>query len=271
MLHYTKNLVSLIPNVARLLLLSSSEKTLLKQSQAIIAVSKFTYNSAIKYVGVRSTNWHIVPNGIDTSLFAEQYSHNAGDVFRKRYGLISKKLVLYVGRVERSKGLDFLIQGFAKVSDRFGDARLVIVGSGNAEYLNRLRREARREGIDQDTLFLGKIEQDLLLGAFHASDLVVLPSLMEGFGLTLLEAMTAGKPVVATRVGAIPEVVENGLTGLLVDPGDSSKLADAIVQILENPAMSRSMGERGRKISNDRYTLERMGRLTEKVYREILD
>ncbi|MGH2639216.1 MAG: glycosyltransferase family 4 protein [Rhabdochlamydiaceae bacterium] len=265
-----KNIVRLVPYMAQQMLLSYSEKKLMSQSRAVIAVSKFTHDSAIKYAGCKSSNLYIVPNAIDSNLYVEPARGNIGSSFRELYKLGSDRIVLYVGRVKKSKGLEYLIRGFARVCDRVPSAQLVIVGGGDASYVMKLRNEAIKSHIDQRITFTGRIEQTLLFQAYLASEIVSLPSMMEGFGLTLLEAMTVGKPVVATRVGAIPEIIVDKSSGLLVDTGDSSQLAEAILQLLENPDAAKNMGANGKLAVAGNYSIERMAQLTEKVYASVL-
>lgn len=213
MIRSNENIIKQIPHMLQQMFLSFSERTLMNQSRAVIAVSKFTYDTAIKYIGARSSNMFIVPNSIDTDLYARG---SGVEEFLETYNISSERIILYVGRVEKSKGLEYLIRGFASVCSRFQSANLVIVGAGDAAYVAKLQDEARIARVNHKITFTGKIEQSLLLQAYRSAEIVVLPSLMEGFGLTVLEAMTVGKPVVATRVGAIPEIVEHKQSGILV-------------------------------------------------------
>jgi glycosyltransferase involved in cell wall biosynthesis len=137
-------------------------------------------------------------------------------------------------------------------------------GDGEA----RLRAEAGRHALGTRARFLG-IRHDVpdLLGA---SDLFVLPSLWEGLGLVFLEAMAVGLPVVASNVSAIPEVVEDGVSGWLVDPGDAPALARALSSALADPAERRRRGEAGRQRLLERFALPRMIDETLAVYAEVL-
>jgi len=103
-----------------------------------------------------------------------------------------------------------------------------------------------------------------------AADIYVHPSLWEGFGLVLLEAMTAGKPVIASHASAIPEIVTDNETGWLVPPRNSEALADAIARLLKNPAMRLAMGEAGRRRALQDFSVERMVNATEKTYEDVL-
>jgi len=105
----------------------------------------------------------------------------------------------------------------------------------------------------------------------YAIDVFAMPSIWEGFGLVLLEAMAAARPVVASRVATIPEVVVDGETGLLVRPGDPQALAEALAQLAEDPALARQFGEAGRQRLRTNFSIEKMVGDTELLYRELLD
>ena len=103
----------------------------------------------------------------------------------------------------------------------------------------------------------------------HAIDAFAMPSIWEGFGIVLLEAMAAARPIVASRVATIPEVVEDGETGLLVPPGDAAVLADALAWLADSPAEARAMGEAGRQRLRTRFSLQKMVADTEGLYTEL--
>jgi glycosyltransferase involved in cell wall biosynthesis len=150
----------------------------------------------------------------------------------------------------------------AEVIRKKGNIKAMIVGSGPLE--DQLKNRAADLGILDDLIFTG-FRKDIpdLLGVF---DIFVTSSLSEGLGAAVLEAMCAGKPVVGTQVGAIPETVINGKTGLLVPPRNSRALADAIVRLIECPEKRRSMGERGRQRVIDKFSIERMVKNYEQFY-----
>jgi len=140
---------------------------------------------------------------------------------------------------------------------------------GPADYSSQLKRLASSQGLGDDVVFTGRLDQDDLREAYAASSVVVLPSMMEGFGMSLIEAMASGKPCVATRVGAIPEIVWPGRSGILVGPGDLDALSAAISDVMLNPREARSMGERGREFVRETYTVEKMVSRTCAAYLEL--
>ena len=153
---------------------------------------------------------------------------------------------LFVGRLDQEqKGLEPLVRSLA-ILPRSVPFRLRLVGEdwGGAEVVQRL---ARTLGVADRVTLVGRLPRAELLAEYARADLLVLPSLFEPFGIVLLEAMAAGLPVIASRVGGIPEVVADGVTGLLVEPGNASELASAVLRFAESPSLRARMGSRGRE------------------------
>jgi glycosyltransferase involved in cell wall biosynthesis len=247
-------------------ILTALEGRLVRQCEAVIAVSGFTAETVRRFLSSPPDRVRIVKNGIDVAGF------DGGDPerFRDRFPGLGEKTVLYVGRLERSKGLQYLIPAFARVLSRVPDATLAIVGRGSDRYLRELKLAARSAGVAEKVVFTGRIPQDILPHAYAASALVALPSLMEGFGISLLESMASSRPCVATRTGAIPEILRHRETGLLVKPADSVDLGDAMVTLLSDPALRTAMGKKGLEVVKRDFTLERMTADTLGVYRDLI-
>ncbi|MGH7753554.1 MAG: glycosyltransferase, partial [Gemmatimonadales bacterium] len=155
-----------------------------------------------------------------------------GEAVRREFGIGDEPLVGVVARLEAQKGHRFLLEAFVAVRAQITAARLLVAGSGPQEAA--LRARARELGLAEAVIFAGfRDDVDRVMAAL---DLFVLPSLWEGFGLVLLEAMRAGRAIVASAVSAIPEIVTDGQTGLLVPPRDPESLAAAIVGLLRDQA-----------------------------------
>jgi len=160
-----------------------------------------------------------------------------------------------VGRLIPIKGHDVLLRAVARAQERLPGLRLEIAGDGELE--PELRATAARLGLDDAVAFLGRVAPvDPVL---ECAEVVVVPSFGEGFGMVALEAMERGRPVIASAVGGLPEIVDEGRTGLLVPPGDVEALARAIAELADDPARAASMGEAGRaralaEFSQDRCT-----------------
>jgi glycosyltransferase involved in cell wall biosynthesis len=173
-----------------------------------------------------------------------------------------------IARLAPQKGHPVLLAALPRVLERLPGLRLQIVGHEHLTTVAELRAEAERLGVGRAVEFLG-FRDDLptLLANWR---LLVLPSLWEGFGLVLLEAMAAGRPVVASRVGPIGEVVLDGETGLLVEPGRPAALAAALLEVLEQPGLAARLGAAGRRRAAEQFSLERMVAQTEALYARLL-
>jgi glycosyltransferase involved in cell wall biosynthesis len=168
------------------------------------------------------------------------------------------RIILTVGRwdpAERYKGADTLISALPRVLQTVPDAFLVLVGDG--EDRTRLEQIARESGVKDHTCFLCGLTQEELFACYAHCDIFALPSRGEGFGLVFLEAMAHGKPVIGGAHGGTPDVIEDGVTGLLVPHGDAALLASALVSLLADPARATEMGRLGRERVETAYTFER--------------
>lgn len=164
------------------------------------------------------------------------------------------------------KGQRYLVEAAHLVVQQVPDARFVILGEG--ELREHLEKQVHEHHLEKH-VFLPGFRTDVL-GCIKGFDLFVMSSVTEGLGTSLLDAMAAGRPIVATTAGGIPEIVEDGLNGLLVPPRDHHALADAIVRALKNPAMRQQMGDAGLARVKERFTVERMVEQTADVYKRLL-
>jgi glycosyltransferase involved in cell wall biosynthesis len=178
----------------------------------------------------------------------------------------SAPLLTCAARLEQEKDIGSLIAAMEHVAVECPSAVCVIAGEGS--HKPELLAQIRRSGLEGRVRLLGYRSD--VMAILNASDLFVLPSLTESFGLVLLEAMALGKPVLATRVGGPVEIVVEGETGLLVPPSDPGALGRAMLALLRDPATGAEMGRNGRERFRERYTVERMARATRAVYEGVL-
>ncbi|MBI4722301.1 MAG: glycosyltransferase family 4 protein [Candidatus Stahlbacteria bacterium] len=204
--------------------------------KAIIAVSFSTAYEINQKYGVPKEKFKIIYNGIEVSKFNLGYDKQS---FRNKVGLDENGfLVTCVSNLHLHKGLNYLLAAIPDVLKEFSDVHFLFVGDG--EQRVKLLEQSRSLGIDKNVVFIGKSNNvPSILGA---SDIFVLPSLWEGFPLVILEAMAAGLPIVATRVGGIPEMITSGEEGFLVDPCNSNALFSAIKKILNDSELAKKMG-----------------------------
>jgi glycosyltransferase involved in cell wall biosynthesis len=177
-----------------------------------------------------------------------------------------------VGRLTRWKGQHVFLDAAAAVLRRFPDARFQLIGAamfGEADYERQLRQQAERLGLNGSVEFCG-FRSDVADRIDRLDVLVHASVTGEPFGQVVIEGMMAGRPVVATAGGGVPEIVEDGVTGLLVPMGDAAAMAAAIGRLLADPALSRTMGVAGRARAVDRFTIGRTARGVEAVYERLV-
>jgi glycosyltransferase involved in cell wall biosynthesis len=237
---------------------------LLRRAAHVMAVSPFLRDELVAG-GVPSDRITIVRNGIHIGTFAAGAAERALQ-WRRRMEHDRGPVIVSVGRLDRQKGFEYLIRAAAEVVRVVPAARFWIVGDGGLRA--RLDRQIRALGLGDIVRLLG--HQRDVSGIMAAADLVVLASLWEPLGNVLLEAHALGRPVVATRVGGVPEIVRDGVTGHLVSPGDPGKLAQSILAILRDPEEARRMGERGRDHVAREFSADRFASEAAAVYRAVL-
>ncbi len=186
---------------------------------------------------------------------------------REKWKLNKDDLVIgIVSKLWEGKGHTTLIEAFKTLKQRLDNVKLVIVGEG--DLYGELLRAVDKSGLSDSVLFTGfQMDVSEILSTF---DVAVLPSFFEGMGRVLLEAMAMEKPVVASHVGGIPDLVKHQLNGLLVKPGDVAELANALEQILNDRVFSSKMGKEGRKRIQEQFSADIMVQSIDKVYQELL-
>ena len=212
----------------------------------------------------RPDQYTFIYNGIDVDGFAARRV----DRERKRteLGLPRDAYVgITVGRLVPVKGQRYLIEAAARIGDRIPPLMILLAGDGPLR--PELEQHAASMGVEDKVRFLGT-RQDIP-ELLSCADVFVLPSLNEGLGLVLVEAMAMGVPCVATAVGGVPEVVADDVTGILVPPRDPRALADAVVRLADDPDRAREMGEQGRERAREMFSIQRTVARTEALYEEV--
>ena len=208
--------------------------------------------------GVEAGRIHVIHSGVNEPWLARSNGQDRARV-RRQLGIPDDEdemVMTTVAHLFERKGYDIALKAFHQVSQAGLRAHYVIVGTGDTHYERRLRELCRRLGIDRRVHFMGF--SDDVRAYLDASDLYVQPSLMEGFGISVLEAMARGKAVVASKTGGLPDMVVDGVTGRLVPPGDTEALVQAVRTLLENSERRREMGAAGRQRVMDHFSVERM-------------
>ena len=190
---------------------------------------------------------------------------------KKFYGLEGRQVILFVGRLARRKGVkEFIQKSLPEIVAAVPQACFVIVGANPTESLTHrddmvteIAAAAARLNLERHVMLLGSLSDEDVVKLYQTCDLVVLPALatpddVEGFGIVLLEAAAAGKPVIATRAGGIPDAVEQGKSGLLVDAGDYQALRQATVDLLSDEQKRLRMGSHARQRLSEHFTWEKI-------------
>lgn len=239
----------------------------LKPYSRIVATTK-VYARESEVLRRQPGKVEVISNGVDTSRFNPGVS---AESVRERHKLNGFKTLVFVGALttwHTYKGLEELLRAFA-ISEKTGvKLKLVVVGGGNL--LGYYRSVARRLGCSESVVFAGRVDDEDLPGYYAASDYAALPSrdASEGFGLTLLEAMACGKPVIGSRVGGIPDIVEEGRNGLLVEPRNPEALARAIQRLYADDDLRERLGKAGSEFAQSR-SWRVVAEKVDAVYREI--
>jgi glycosyltransferase involved in cell wall biosynthesis len=212
-------------------------RSLLRKAQQIITVSEQTKSDVVHFFGIPSSRIRVVPGGCNHKIF---HAGISPDSVKNKYHL--DEYFLYVGNFHPHKNLSRLIQAFGRVA-QYSRHQLVLVGKKDTRYFPGLQAEVEKWGIQERVVFLGYVPLEDLPGLYAGATGFILPSLYEGFGLSLVEAMACGVPVIAGNFGAMKEVVKDA--GILVDPTNPQEIADAMQRVLEDSAYRNTLVQCG--------------------------
>ena len=239
------------------------EKRFSRFTDGLVLVSQADFQRAKKYRLAAEDKMFVILNGLDL-----QAGLSGEEIREKRLALgwpPEESLVGTVARLHRQKGIPTLLEAAPLLLAAVPDTKVVVVGEGPLG--QRLRKKVRRQGLQEKFLFLGERKDAVeLLSLF---DVFVLPSLWEGLPFVLIEAASLRKPIVATAVDGIAEVVENGKTGLLVPPQNPGALADAIIDLLRDRQKAARLAANAKSIIPSRFPLRRMVEQTQNLYLEL--
>ena len=199
-----------------------------------IAVSKPAMEFAREYV---PGYYEIIPNGIDL----ESFSPNVSPIDKFCDGKLN---ILFVGRLESRKGLNYLIEAFKQVKRELPESRLIVAGPGT-RLRNKYEKYVKRNGLS-DIVFTGRVSSDKLPNYYKTADIFCSPATgRESFGIVLLEAMSVGTPVIASNIDGYASVLTHNAEGLLVPPKDKKSLSQALIYLMNNESLRHQMGAKG--------------------------
>jgi N-acetyl-alpha-D-glucosaminyl L-malate synthase BshA len=232
----------------------------IQQSDGVTAVSEYLRQATCEIFGLCQIQ--VIPNFVD----GEMYAPRPNEALRARLTPDGEKIIMHVSNFRPLKRAPDCVEIFARVVEQV-KARLVMVGDGpdraQAEWV------ARQRGVAELVQFVGK--QPLISECLSVADLFLLPSEMESFGLAALEAMACGVPVVVSRVGGLPEVVDDGVSGYLVELGDLEGMAAAAIRILQSESLRIEMGQRARQVALERFSSRNIVPIYEAYYQKVLE
>jgi glycosyltransferase involved in cell wall biosynthesis len=232
----------------------------LRKAGALTAITDDCRQHALR-AGAPEQSVHLVFNGTDLRRFSPA---PAGSGVDPRFG---PNMIFACRQLFPRKGIRFLVEAAAQLKSRFPDLKVVVAGDGFER--PDLIALAERLGIARDVTFLGWVANSELPPYYRSAAVSVIPSLEEGFGIPAAEAMGCETPVVASDAGGLPEVVEHGVTGLIVPRGDSTALAEAIGSLLADPARRERMGRAGRERALRLFDWDRSAEQFEQIYASI--
>lgn len=230
---------------------------LVSRGSKMVAVSEDIRQFLINKVGIKEKHVITIPNGIDVSAYDDRF-----DAEQRPTNGPRKYVIGSVGSLYPVKGHTYLLKALAIVLKKHPDVICKIAGQGHL--ISQLEVEAAELGIEQRIEFLGLC--DNIPQFLQNIDIFVLPSVSEGLPLAILEAMAAGKPIIATNVGGISEAVQDQRSGFLVPPRDPAALAQRITQVLADPVLSRELGAAGRERVKRHFSLEKMAKHYQALY-----
>ena len=228
----------------------------MSNSVVVHCISNYIERSA-RELGAKKT--FVAPNGADLGRLS--ILNRKG--LKEKLGIGREKIILTAGRLIEIKGIGYLIKAFNKVLEEQKNIRLLIIGDGPEK--ERLANLSDQLHLKDRVSFLGHMPQEQVFSYMCASDIFVGPSLAEGLGNVFIEAMACGTPVIGTRVGGIPDIIENEVNGLLVPPGDSNAIADAILKILNDEEFRIRFSKKGLMVVKEIFDWDK---ICEKIYKE---
>lgn len=237
-------------------------KKLLEMPDQIIVLSSVQKETFQKYHIQRKVS--VVPNMLDAGEFDQ--NENRKQKFSIPPGHI---VILFVASIFfKEKGVWEALEAISLIVKNYRNALLILVGGDREEYA--MKKYCLEKKLQDYVLFTGHLLRKDVIEIFRASNIFILPSYNEGFPLVILEAMAAGLPIVATPVGAIPEIIENGVNGFLIPPKDPLKLAEKIAFLIENKSLRESMAKNNILKVKEKYDLRPVSKVFDEIYQNLI-
>ena len=236
----------------------------LKKVDAFIATTA-EIEDGLRHDGFDGKKIKRIPNFIDFNIFSP-VPESKKTLMKNNMRFENIRVVTFSGRFVRRKGIKILLEAWKTVMDKFTDAQLILLGDG--PLLPKMKRTTEDLGMNSLVNFRGHVHS--VTDFLHITDIFVLPSLQEGMPNSLLEAMACGLPVIASRIGGVVDVIEDGKNGILFEPGDVSGLAYAMIRLLNDNELRKTLGVEARKRIEEGFSIDRISGEYIGLYREII-
>jgi 1,4-alpha-glucan branching enzyme len=244
------------------------EEGMLHRARKIIAVSHFTKKELTQYYHIPASKIRVIHNGVDTKKFQPADDKRKA---KQEFGLNPDDIaIVSVGRLYARKGLFTLIESMPAVTKRFPKAKFIISGKGQSDEMRKLNIHAEKLGVKDSIVFTGYTPDKKLPRLYQAADVFAFSTFYEHHPFAVLEAMASGLPVVTTWVGGIPETIQSGKNGFLVEPFNERQFADRILYLLEHPAEAEEMGRLARKTIEEQLDWSIVVKDAMEVYNDVL-
>jgi glycosyltransferase involved in cell wall biosynthesis len=238
------------------------ERFALRRADRIVAVSN-SMKALLTQQGVPAQKIRVIHNAVDPN---ENVPNTSEKEMRQRHGFaLDQKVIGVIGRLSPEKGQMIFLRAMEKTARSFPGVKALIIGDGQDRAM--LEGFCREKGLNEQVMFLG--HQEKIADYYQLLDLLVLPSLSEGLPNTVLEAMTFGVPVLATAVGGVPEIIQNG-NGMMVPPNDPGALAKRMIELLGDGALRQAIGLKGKNSLYPRFAPDNRVRQIVNLYQELL-
>jgi glycosyltransferase involved in cell wall biosynthesis len=241
--------------ISKNLFLFLRDRKWVRCSDVIITYSQEVSKAVLRELCVPEDKVYTVPKGVDIDRFSPDIDSLS---LREEMDLsIDVRIIVCVSRLSREKGIHILLKAISELIHEDDKIRIIIIGNGNFGF--RLKKIAHRLGLSNYVIFKGGMDHDNLPRYYTLADIFIMPTLAkECIPWTILEAMATARPVIASRIGGIPSIIDDGQNGLLFTPGDISELKGKLQLLLDNPDLRRELGQKGRQKVVAEFNQERM-------------
>lgn len=250
--------------IRRFKIMDSIVSRVLNEADAVLAASKATFNEVSKIVN-DADKIHLIPNGVDIQRFNPDLD---GSKIRENLGIEGCTMIFTLRHHEHKYGLEYLIRAAPMVMKESSNVVFVIGGDGSLRSFHE--KLSTKLGVKEKIIFPGSILAKDVPYYYASSDMAVVPSIQEAFGLVVSEAMACGKPVIGTNIGGIPDQIINGHNGFLVKLRNPEEIAEKILWLISNSKEAKRMGMNGRKIVEENFNIDKRTDKIIQLYGELI-